>query len=185
MEAYLQGIVIWIYRQRPKHLIEYAVYAAMIFGILCRRLKGARWVRICLRAMLVCWFAAILWITVFCRQSGGSYDAYWIPLHSYPYFFNEEYPEAFRSVFMNVLLFYPAGLLWAALSTGEQSYRNRMLRMMLLFGLFSLSVELTQYFFQLGTAETDDVLHNTLGTVCGYAAFYHLNLSNNPVDKGQ
>ena len=91
MEAYLQGIVIWIYRQRPKHLIEYAVYAAMIFGILCRRLKGTRWVRICLRAMLVCWFAAILWITVFCRQSGGSYDAYWIPLHSYPYFFNEEY----------------------------------------------------------------------------------------------
>ena len=184
MGSYLDVIVNWIYCQNPKRLAEYAVCAALVFGTLCRRFKEWRWLRHCLRAMLVCWLSAVLWITVFSRFPGGSYDAYWLPFHSYQYFLLAEFPEAFRSAFMNVLLFYPAGLLWAALSAAEQSRRKRMIRMALLVGLFSLSVELTQYFFQLGTAETDDVLHNTLGAVCGFAAYY-LDTTDHSLDNGQ
>lgn len=32
----------------------------------------------------------------------------------------------------------------------------------------SVSIEALQYFFQRGFAETDDVMHNTLGCVLGY-----------------
>jgi glycopeptide antibiotics resistance protein len=45
------------------------------------------------------------------------------------------------------------------------------------FGLFSLSIELCQHFLQLGTAEIDDVLHNTLGAAAGFAVF-HLDLGD-------
>ena len=32
----------------------------------------------------------------------------------------------------------------------------------------SLSIEVMQYFFHRGFAETDDVMHNTLGCIVGY-----------------
>lgn len=38
-------------------------------------------------------------------------------------------------------------------------------------GRFSLSIELIQYWFGLGVCEMDDVLHNTLGVLAGYAAY--------------
>lgn len=47
---------------------------------------------------------------------------------------------------------------------------------MLVFGLFSLTVELSQYWFGLGISEIDDVLHITLGAALGFAAV-HLDVS--------
>ena len=177
MEEALQRTLNWVYRQSPEMLTMYSVYAALIFHTFFRRFEGTRWLRPCLWTALGGWFGIVLCTTIFCRTLGGSYDAQWIPLHSYRYFFHAEFPEAFRSVFMNVLLFYPAGLLWAALFRGNKSRRDRIRHMVLLFGLFSLSIELSQYFFQLGTAEIDDVLHNTLGAAAGFAAF-HLDLDD-------
>ena len=40
---------------------------------------------------------------------------------------------------------------------------------MLVFGLFSLTVELSQYWFGLGISEIDDVLHITLGAALRFA----------------
>ena len=73
---------------------------------------------------------------------------------------------------MNAVLFYPAGLLLAGLMPENRSYRKGMLCTVLIFALFSLVIELSQYFWQLGNCEIDDVLHNTLGAGLGYAAFY-------------
>ena len=83
----------------------------------------------------------------------------------------------FRSCLMNAFLFYPAGLLLAGLLPQNGSYRRQMLCTVICFGLFSLSIELSQHFLQLGTAEIDDVLHNTLGAAAGFAAF-HLDLGD-------
>ena len=47
-----------------------------------------------------------------------------------------------------------------------------MLWSVLVFGLFSLAVELSQYRFGLGISEIDDVLHNTLGAALGFAAVH-------------
>ena len=78
---------------------------------------------------------------------------------------------------MNVLLFYPGGLLLAGLLPQRFRDRRGMLFAVVCFGLFSLSIELCQHFLQLGTAEVDDVLHNTLGAAAGFAVF-HLDLGD-------
>jgi glycopeptide antibiotics resistance protein len=70
--------------------------------------------------------------------------------------------ELIRSAFMNVLLFYPGGILARCL------WKNGPLwKLTLLFLLGSVAVECCQYGFSVGTAETDDIIHNTLGAFLG------------------
>ena len=67
---------------------------------------------------------------------------------------------------MNVVAFVPVGILlaltfcsirwWQALCVGC---------------LMSLSIETMQYFFRLGFAELDDVMHNTIGGVIWYGGY--------------
>ena len=45
--------------------------------------------------------------------------------------------------------------------------------MALMIGMgISVSIEAMQYFFHRGFAETDDVMHNTLGCILGYLLVY-------------
>lgn len=63
---------------------------------------------------------------------------------------------------LNVLLFYPLGYLLPVLFTKIK------LRHVILIGFFaSVATELIQYLLKMGWCETDDVMHNTLGTVIG------------------
>ena len=73
--------------------------------------------------------------------------------------------ELLRSAFMNVLLFYPGALLL-------RSILPRGTGLLVVLGLFAATVviEVCQFALQLGYAETDDVLHNTLGAVLGVLA---------------
>jgi glycopeptide antibiotics resistance protein len=66
---------------------------------------------------------------------------------------------------MNVLLFYPGGVL-----AGSLWRRWRVLPMAAVFLLLSVAIELCQYAFAIGTTETDDVIHNTLGAFLGLLA---------------
>ena len=65
---------------------------------------------------------------------------------------------------MNVLLFFPAGLLGAMLLPRR---RRSILWLILGTALFSLTIDLLQFRLSLGNAEMDDILHNTLGTLLG------------------
>lgn len=67
---------------------------------------------------------------------------------------------------MNVVLFYPAGLLLAAVLPK----RWRFPVTAVVFVLFSLSIEIAQHSLFLGRGEIDDVLHNTLGAMLGCTA---------------
>lgn len=68
---------------------------------------------------------------------------------------------------MNAALFYPAGLLLAELLPETwHSGRRFAVSLGALAGL-SLLIELAQYRFGLGLAQTDDVLHNGLGAALG------------------
>jgi VanZ family protein len=174
IEACIQALLMRIYCLPKEHLPVYAVFAAMLYVTLYRKYARKRWLRPGIGVLLAGWFLAVLWITIFSRES-GAYESSWIPLHAYWLAFSERNPELIRSCFMNVALFYPAGLLFAGLLPQGIRYRSRMLCTVICFGLFSLSIELCQHFFQLGTTEIDDVLHNTLGAVAGFAAS-HLDL---------
>lgn len=72
---------------------------------------------------------------------------------------------------MNVLLFYPAGLLWAGLLPRRWPFGRMLVCTVLSFSLFSLGIELAQFGLGLGLGEMDDVLHNTLGALLGIAVF--------------
>ncbi len=75
-------------------------------------------------------------------------------------------PELYRANYMNVLLFFPGGMLLATLLEGRQ--RRAALVMALLVSL-SFLIELVQMCFGLGLAEIDDVMHNVVGAFLGMA----------------
>ena len=146
-----------------------ALCAALLFVLLCRRYADRCWLRPCISLALAVWFLIVLWMTVL-KRSPGFYDANWIPLYSYRDALSGDQPEALRSAFMNVMLFFPAGLLCSGLAETRIGSRKWICWLLAVFALFSLGIELSQYWFQLGVGETDDILHNTLGAQLGYAS---------------
>lgn len=167
--AWIETMVLRIYQLPMGVLVQYAVFAALIVRVLYRKLADRRWLRPCLGALLAVWLLSVLWTTVFSR-SVGAHDVRWIPLYIYWCVLHGGNRELLRSCFMNGLLFLPAGLLWAGLLPKDRSWKDGLLRTVLYFGLISIAIELLQYRLQLGNAELDDVLHNTLGAAFGFAA---------------
>lgn len=150
-----------------------ALLSALLFAWLCRRCERQHWLRPCIGMALAAWFAIVLWMTVI-KRGTGSYDANWIPLHSYWDMLSGEHPEALRSSFMNVMLFFPAGLLCGGLTSPQIGGRKWLCWLTIVFAMFSLGIELSQYWLSRGIGEADDILHNTLGAVLGYASFHRI-----------
>ena len=119
--------------------------------------------------VLVVWLAVIAAATLTDRTASAVAQApQLIPFQSYRAFFAGENEELLRSNLMNVLLFFPAGLFAGALLP-----RQRLLPILgiaLAAALLSAGIEVLQFRFALGFAETDDVIHNTLGALLGAAA---------------
>ena len=113
------------------------------------------------------WVAATLWITIFSRSPEPAYSPEVIPFHSYRKLFATGITEIIRSNFMNVALFYPAGLLISSLLPENWSRIQKILFSGILLASFSFMIEYIQFLYALGEPEIDDVLHNTLGAVCG------------------
>lgn len=101
------------------------------------------------------------------RTPGAAYAPELIPFHSYRKLFETGNTEIIRSIFMNIVLFYPAGLLTASLLPEQWSYSRKMLTVGIAFALFSLMIEYAQFIYALGEPEIDDLIHNTLGAVTG------------------
>ena len=90
-----------------------------------------------------------------------------IPFHSYRAVMAGENKEILRSNFMNLILFYPAGLFACELLPKSWSQAKRIILVAVLFALVSAGIEFCQYHFALGQAEVDDVIHNALGALIG------------------
>lgn len=151
--------------------IEFIVqcFFLLSLGYLCfqRRFARCLWFRPGLCIALAVWIAAVLWITVVSRSPGSESVAELIPLHSYRKLLAGGSPEIIRTNFMNTALFYPAGILAASLLPEHQPRCMRMLSVGISFALFSLAIEYVQFRWTLGQPEIDDVIHNTLGALCG------------------
>lgn len=75
--------------------------------------------------------------------------------------------EIIRSLLLNVLMFEPFGAALVNLQPERRTVRRRII-LTLLFGLaFSFVIEGCQYYSRLGSAEADDVICNTIGTMIG------------------
>lgn len=75
--------------------------------------------------------------------------------------------EIYRSNFMNIALFFPAGLLGCDLLPKQWRPFFSVILITGLFMLISIGIEYIQFQFSMGLAEVDDVIHNSLGVLLG------------------
>lgn len=140
------------------------------FFLMRRRWQARRGWKAAMGILLVVWVAVIAAATLTDRiASAAPQTPQLLPFQSYRAFFAGENEELLRSNLMNVLLFFPAGLFAGALIPRGRRLLP-ILGIVLAAALLSAGIEVLQYRFALGFAETDDVIHNTLGALLGAAA---------------
>lgn len=90
----------------------------------------------------------------------------WIPFWSYETIVRDADKVLLAENLMNVAVFVPVGVLLGC------AFRSMMWwRVFLLGGCISVIIEVMQFCFKRGLAETDDVMHNTLGCLIGYGVY--------------
>lgn len=112
----------------------------------------------------------ILYITVLGRYSFEDFRARLIPFESYREVFAGSSSEL-RGIVLNVVLFVPFGFLTACCFLDKKPVWIALCAGLIL----TVSVEVLQYLTRTGTLETDDVMHNMLGTVLGIAIWSLIN----------
>lgn len=75
--------------------------------------------------------------------------------------------EAVRMMVMNIVLFFPLGLTMPVALGQSKNVRHKWLLCIVVGFAISICVEIIQYYFCIGRAETDDVICNTLGCLVG------------------
>lgn len=159
----LERILHWVYCLPLWKAVMIALFVTGVFFWCHRSWKEKLWWKVTVSGLILCW-AVVAVYTVMVRDSGGQ-ELSLIPFHTYITVFSGGQRELIRSAFMNVLLFYPGGLLTASLLP-----RKKRVWILVTFCLLSIAVEAGQYVLRLGVTETDDVLHNTLGALLGLLA---------------
>ena len=153
----------WIYQLSFGGLLLLLLLGTLFLFLLLRKRDSLQQL---ISALLLIWTAAVLWATLLNRSSGTLGDFQWLPLHSYREMLQTGNREILRSNVMNMALFYPGGLLLAAILPKER----RIPITVVILLLYSISIELIQQALNLGRGEIDDVLHNTLGAWLGCIA---------------
>ena len=133
--------------------------------------RDRRWLKRGMAAAMVLWIGAVIFATVLSRGQSDLQMPSVSPLHSYREVLAGGTRELLRANFMNVLLFYPGGLLARAILTRRGRWTGLVVTV-LLMGCFSFLLEFCQYRFCLGMPDIDDVIHNTLGALLGWLAFH-------------
>lgn len=143
------------------------VLGAAVFLHLRRRWGAKGWWKTGVICLLLVWLAAVLFSTVLSRSGEGEGETVLIPLYSYWTVLTGGEKELLRSNFMNLLLFFPAGLLLASILPKKWPGWVVLLTVGILFAVLSGGIETAQHILRLGRAEVDDLLHNTGGALLG------------------
>ena len=159
----MDALFLQLYCMRISDVLLLGLFGTLLLYLL-KQLWGNSPVWKPLMAMLLlAWAAAVAAQTVMGRDSDGG-DLILMPLHSYREAIWGGRRELLRSNFMNAFLFYPPGLIGWELLPARMRPKYKMLILLLAALTMSLTIESLQYLGNLGLAETDDVIHNTLGT---------------------
>ena len=158
----------WIYCMNPVLLILLLAGFTVVFAFVYHRNPHRKYCKPVIGLLLLIAITVILAATLLNRtERGEGLAPSWIPFASYIKVMQGENPELLRSCFMNVALFYPAGLLEAVLLPRKWHPIWRILLTGLIFMLMSTGIEYAQHIFVLGQPEVDDIIHNALGAVIG------------------
>lgn len=161
-------VFLWFYCLPIEDAVILILLGTAVYSGLRRKFQQTQYWKAGIAILLLFWTAVILFGTVGHRTEGtGLMEPILKPLYSYYLAFNGGSRELLRESFMNVVLFYPAGLLGCEVLPKGWNPAAKIAFIAILFALLSIGIESCQYLFVLGLAETDDVLHNTFGAVLG------------------
>lgn len=120
-----------------------------------------------LREVFRCSMFLMLGTSVLFRESGDDFRLNLVPLSSYFDIAENSYLMETSAInILNAVMFIPVGLL-SGLGFREMTWKK-----VLLAGLaLSFSIELLQFILKRGLCETDDLIHNVLGCMVGFAIF--------------
>lgn len=164
----LQTFFLWFYCLPITDAILLVIVVSAVYLIMRQWLREKRFWRPLIALLFLAWLAVIAVATLTDRAPGIiPVEPELIPFHSYRAVMAGGNKEILRSNFMNVVLFYPAGLFACELLPKSWSRAKRVILVAVLFALVSVGIEFCQYHFALGQAEIDDVIHNALGAVIG------------------
>lgn len=164
----LHGILKWFYCLPFTQALFFLIIFSLFFLFLRQRLREKRFWRVGVALVALFWLYFIVSATLFDRGISESRTApALLPFFSYNSVLNGENKEILRSNFMNVALFFPAGLLGCELLPEKWPRRKKLFFVCGLLALLSVGIECCQFCFALGQAETDDVIHNSLGALIG------------------
>lgn len=171
-----------LFYQLPlEFIVQCFLLISLVYLCVFQHFEHCRWFRRGVWATLIAWIAAVLWITILSRTSGTVHPPELIPFHSYRKLLATGTTEIIRTNFMNIALFYPAGLLTASLFPQKWTCLRKIWSTAILFAMFSGVIEYVQFFYALGEPEMDDVIHNTLGALLGTIPFLAKDILHNPV----
>lgn len=149
-------------------MIEYAeekVVIVVLVVVLLKNIQGKKWYEYL--PLTGVYVILVLSITLFGRETGAISKVYEGVLHKYSIMFTTGWwgsgQYIAREIIGNIILFIPLGQLLSVI------LRGKYLSLIAVFGfLASLAIETTQHRYGLGTFEVADLIHNTIGAVCGY-----------------
>lgn len=181
---FVNNMYSWIYRL-PLWLIIYAMFVvSLIYTVINYKIskqpdKYHRHWKIFNYLLLVISIAAILNLTLLSRKSGIN-KLVLTPFESIKVC--KYQPEMWRSLLMNIALFFPFGLSFSSILQTKCSIRKTIVCTIAIGMLVSLLIESMQYFCSLGEAWTDDVICNTIGVFLGvthilFLKFYYYLMS--------
>ena len=163
-------------------MIQIAIILVIVFGMtkvtpLLVNQGRSGYMKLILSLIFCVYFAGNLYFTLLSRRSGSSQYFEPQPFRVYGHLFESPVEEikatGFAAMFLqgtlpitglilNILLYYPLGYLLPILFP-----KLKPKHVILIGCLCSIATEATQYLLKMGWCETDDVIHNTLGTAIG------------------
>lgn len=164
----MRKIFLWFYCLPFGEAALLLLLASLLFWFLRKKLGDTAFWKTGILLLFLVWIAVIFFGTLGQRTEDGSLSPpILMPFASYCAVLNGGSRELLRTNFMNVVLFYPAGLLGCEALPKKWRKGWKGVLITVLLALVSGCIEYTQYQFGLGMAETDDVIHNTLGALLG------------------
>ena len=147
-------------------------YIIISFSVLCIVMaigfiayRGQRMKNFVMGALAIEYYFLVLCSTVICRTAPVSKRVELKPFYNYVDIWNGvDFKRTLMEVLLNVALFVPIGFLLGGIMP------KVFLKVLLTGCLLSIIIELLQLSSGRGLCETNDVIHNTVGCIMGYAA---------------
>lgn len=117
--------------------------------------------------LFLLYLAALLAVTLLMRIGTVRNDIQMEPFHQIKEALNTQNWKIAEHNYQNVILFIPMGFLIPFINP---HHFRRFSYSFLIAVMISTFIETTQYLFQLGTCDIDDIIANTFGAIIGFAA---------------